>query len=72
MSYSLNTTIINSSEKQKPDNAVILCHGYGGDGNDISILANYWKNYLPKTVFICPDAPAVSYTHLTLPTIALV
>ena len=57
MSYSLNTTIINSSEKQKPDNAVILCHGYGGDGNDISILANYWKNYLPKTVFICPDAP---------------
>ena len=57
MSYSLNTTIINSLEKQKPDNAVILCHGYGGDGKDISILATYWKNYLPKTVFICPDAP---------------
>ena len=57
MSYSLNTTIINSSEKQKPDNAVILCHGYGGDGKDISLLANYWKNYLPKTIFICPDAP---------------
>ena len=53
MSYSLNTTIINSPEKQKPDNAVILCHGYGGDGKDISILANY----LPKTVFLCPDAP---------------
>ena len=57
MGYSLNTTIINSSDNQKPHNAVILCHGYGGDGNDISILANYWKNYLPKTVFICPDAP---------------
>ena len=57
MSYSLNTTIINSLDKQKPDNAVILCHGYGGDGKDISILANYWKNYLTKTVFICPDAP---------------
>ena len=57
MSYSLNTTIINSSDKQKPENAVILCHGYGGDGKDISILANYWKNYLPRTVFICPDAP---------------
>ena len=57
MGFSLNTTIINSSDKLKPDNAVILCHGYGGDGNDISILANYWKNYLPKTVFICPDAP---------------
>ena len=65
MSYSLNTTVINVTEKQKPENAVILCHGYGGDGKDISILANYWKNYLPKTVFICPDAPercAVSST----------
>ena len=57
MSYSLNTTIINPISKQKPKNAVILCHGYGGDGNDISILANYWKNYLPDTIFICPDAP---------------
>ncbi len=65
MSYSLNTTVINVTKKQKPENAVILCHGYGGDGKDISILANYWKNYLPKTVFICPDAPercAVSST----------
>jgi len=57
MSYSLNTTIINSIENKNPENAVILCHGYGGDGKDISILANYWKNYLTKTVFICPDAP---------------
>tara|TARA_Y100000816_G_scaffold283577_1_gene260609 strand:- start:357 stop:1010 length:654 start_codon:yes stop_codon:yes gene_type:complete len=57
MSYSLNTTIINPISKQKPKNAVILCHGYGGDGNDISILANYWKNYLPDTIFLCPDAP---------------
>ena len=57
MSYSLNTTIINSPEKQKPDNAVILCHGYGGDGKDISILASYWKHHLPRTVFVCPDAP---------------
>ena len=57
MSYSLNTTIINPISKQKPKNAVILCHGYGGDGNDISILANYWKNYLPDTIFLCPNAP---------------
>tara|TARA_B100000965_G_C19582342_1_gene754179 strand:- start:692 stop:1348 length:657 start_codon:yes stop_codon:yes gene_type:complete len=57
MSYSLNTIIINPQTDHKPYNAVILCHGYGGNGNDISILANYWKNYLPNTVFICPDAP---------------
>ena len=65
MTYTLNTTIINPKSSQKPKNAVILCHGYGGDGKDISILANYWKNYLPETIFICPDAPekcAVSET----------
>ena len=57
MSYSLNTTILEPLSKNKPKNAVILCHGYGGDGKDISILANYWKNYLPETMFLCPDAP---------------
>ena len=59
MSYSLNTTILEPLSKAKPKNAVILCHGYGGDGKDISILANYWKAYLPETIFICPDAPEV-------------
>ena len=59
MSYSLNSVIINPSSKASPKNAVILCHGYGGDGNDISILANYWKNFLPDTMFVCPDAPEV-------------
>ena len=59
MSYSLNTVIIKPTSKESPKNVVILCHGYGGDGNDISILANYWKNFLPNTLFICPDAPEV-------------
>ena len=57
MSYSLNTTILNPSSKEKPKNAVILCHGYGGDGKDISLLASYWRTYLPDTLFVCPDAP---------------
>ena len=57
MSYSLNTTILNPLSKQKPKNAVILCHGYGGDGKDISLLASYWRTYLPDTLFVCPDAP---------------
>ena len=65
MSYSLNTTILNPISKEKPKNAVILCHGYGGDGKDISLLASYWRAHLPETIFICPDAPekcAVSST----------
>ena len=57
MSYSLNTTILEPLSKVKPKNAVILCHGYGGDGKDISILASYWKFHLKDTIFICPDAP---------------
>ena len=57
MEYSLNATIINSGSSIK--NAIILCHGYGGDGKDISIVANYWKNFLPDTLFVCPDAPEV-------------
>ena len=57
MKYSLNTKIVNS--KVSPESAVILCQGYGGDGNDISIVANYWKNFLPRTLFLCPDAPEI-------------
>tara|TARA_Y100000816_G_C26061582_1_gene557482 strand:+ start:433 stop:1083 length:651 start_codon:yes stop_codon:yes gene_type:complete len=57
MNYSLNTKIVNPV--LKPNNIVILCHGYGGDGNDISILANYWKNFLPQTIFLCPNAPEI-------------
>ena len=57
MTYSLNTIVLEPLSKNKPKNAVILCHGYGGDGKDISILANYWKAHLPDTIFICPDAP---------------
>ena len=59
MTYSLNTTLINPSSNSAPKNIVILCHGYGGDGKDISVLANYWKNFLPETLFVCPDAPEV-------------
>ena len=65
MSYSLNTTILNPLSGKEPKNAVILCHGYGGDGKDISILAGYWKHHMPDTVFICPDAPEKCAVSLT-------
>ena len=47
MTYSLNTTLINPNSNSAPKNIVILCHGYGGDGKDISVLNdNYGKpNY---------------------------
>jgi phospholipase/carboxylesterase len=36
---------------------VILCHGLGADGNDLIPLADEWRDALPDTAFISPDAP---------------
>ena len=56
MNFSLNTTIIKPENSQEVKNAVILLHGYGGDGRDISMLTLNWKRFLKNTVFLCPDA----------------
>ena len=56
MTFSLNTTVIKPDENNKITSAIILFHGYGGDGKDISALAYNWKRFLPNTVFLCPDA----------------
>ena len=55
MAFSLNTTIIKPDQNNKINNAVILLHGYGGDGKDISMLTLNWKRFLPNTVFLCPN-----------------
>ncbi len=55
MTFSLNTTIIKPDENNKINSAIILLHGYGGDGNDISALTYNWKRFLPNTVFLCPN-----------------
>ena len=56
MNFTLNTKIIKPENNNKINNAIILFHGYGGDGNDISTLTLNWKRFLPNTVFLCPDA----------------
>ncbi len=55
MSFCLDTTIIKPEDKKNIKNAIILLHGYGGDGKDISILSLNWKRHLPNTIFICPN-----------------
>ena len=55
MAFSLNTTIIKPDQNNKINNAVILLHGYGGDGKDISMLTLNWKRFLPNTIFLCPN-----------------
>ena len=54
MKFSLNTKII-KPENNSINSAVILLHGYGGDGNDISAVTLNWKRFLPETIFLCPD-----------------
>ena len=55
MTFCLDSTIIKPEEGTEIKNAIILLHGYGGDGNDISMLTLNWKRHLPNTVFICPN-----------------
>jgi phospholipase/carboxylesterase len=55
MTYCLNTTTIEPENDDKINNAIILLHGYGGDGKDISMLTLNWKRFLPNTAFLCPD-----------------
>ena len=55
MGFSLNTTIIKPYQNNKIENAIILFHGYGGAGKEISSLIYNWKRFLPNTVFLCPD-----------------
>tara|TARA_Y100000816_G_scaffold291924_1_gene284991 strand:- start:2336 stop:2998 length:663 start_codon:yes stop_codon:yes gene_type:complete len=55
--FSLESEIIRPNENEKIKKAIILLHGYGGDGKDISMLSYNWKRYLKDTIFICPNAP---------------
>jgi len=57
--YNLEATIISPLSKNKPQQAIVLCHGYGGDGKDISVLANNWQRFLPQCIFLCPNAPEI-------------
>ena len=55
MTFCLDAVIIKPEKVTEIRNAVILLHGYGGDGKDISMLSLNWKRYMPNTVFICPN-----------------
>jgi len=38
---------------------VILSHGYGANGDDLIGLANFWRQAMPDTAFVSPNAPQV-------------
>ena len=55
MTFCLDTEIVPPENNEPIENAVILLHGYGGDGRDISMLTINWRRFLKNTVFICPN-----------------
>ena len=57
MTFCLNSILIKPENNLEIKSAVILFHGYGGDGKDISMLSLNWKRHMPNTIFICPDGP---------------
>ncbi|HVA14830.1 MAG TPA: prolyl oligopeptidase family serine peptidase [Stellaceae bacterium] len=41
----------------KPEQLIVLLHGFGADGNDLIGLAPQWRGLLPAAEFLSPDAP---------------
>lgn len=41
----------------KVERLVILSHGYGSNGDDLINLGKNWRDLLPDTVFLSPNAP---------------
>ena len=53
--FCLDSTIIKPEKNIDINSVIVLLHGYGGDGKDISMLTLNWKRHMPNTVFICPN-----------------
>ena len=54
--FSLDTIIIYPENKNSIKKAIILFHGYGGDGKDISMLSYNWIRHLENTIILYPNA----------------
>ena len=55
MTFCLDSTIIKPEKNKEINNVVVLLHGYGGDGKDISMLSLNWQRHMPNTIFVCPN-----------------
>jgi len=55
MTFCLDTVIIPPENGEQIKKGVVLLHGYGGDGKDISMLTVNWKRFLKNTIFFCPN-----------------
>jgi len=42
-----------------PKSLVVLLHGYGSNGEDLIGLTPFWRDALPDTLFVAPNAPQI-------------
>lgn len=48
-------------EDGKPNKLVILCHGYGSNGDDLIGLVPHLKRVMPNAAYVSPNAPEECY-----------
>jgi len=53
----LNGPEAQPSSTSKPEQLIILVHGYGADGNDLFSLGHYFGQIAPGAAIIAPNAP---------------
>jgi phospholipase/carboxylesterase len=53
----LNGPRVAPASRREARSIVILAHGYGSNGEDLIGLAPYWREILPDTAFVAPNAP---------------
>ncbi|MDG1438334.1 MAG: alpha/beta fold hydrolase [Emcibacteraceae bacterium] len=44
-----------------PEKLVILCHGFGSNGDDLIGLVPHFQRAMPNAVYVSPNAPEVCY-----------
>jgi len=42
-----------------PKSLVVLLHGYGSNGEDLIGLTPFWRDAMPDTLFVAPNAPQI-------------
>lgn len=57
MSKIVNGSSLQPLSGNKPEQIVLLLHGYGSNGADLISLAPHWQQALPDALFLAPNAP---------------
>ncbi len=66
MTFCLDSILIRPENSAELKNAIILLHGYGGDGKDISALAINWQRLLAWIMLVSHGPLVLNLIHLGL------